>query len=121
MFSDVRDLTTRNDVESVQSNPGGKLFYDASTDGRFDPNGTTSKLVAAVAFVKAAALSPQAATAQLPAGVLDAAAIPAELRGYVAVALQRGFITLDGNNFNAARGLNRLELAKAINALLAGQ
>jgi len=121
MYADVRDITTRNAVESVQSNPAGKLFYDASTGGRFDPNGSASKLVAAVAFVKAAGLSSQAATAQLPVGVLDAASIPAELRGYVGVALQRGFITLDGNSFNAARGLNRLELAKAINALLAIQ
>jgi hypothetical protein len=119
IFADVRDITTRNAVESVQSNPGGKLFYDASIGGRFNPNDQASKLVAAVAFVRAAGLSADAATATLPASVLDAATIPVDLRGYAAVALQRGFVTLDGNYFNAARGLNRLELAKAINALLA--
>ena len=55
----------------------------------------------------------------MPVGVLDTASIPSDLRGYVAVALNRGFLTLDGNYFNAARGLNRIELAKAINTLLA--
>ena len=30
MFADVRDMTTRNAVESVQSAPNGKLFYDAA-------------------------------------------------------------------------------------------
>lgn len=121
MFTDVRDTTTRNAVESVQSNPTGKLFYDANTGSRFNPNDQATRLVAAIAFVKAAGLSGQAATAALPVGVLDAASIPTDLRGYVAVALQRGFVTLDGNYFNAARGLNRLELAKAINTLLALQ
>jgi serine protease AprX len=119
MFTDVRDITTRNAVESVQSAPAGALFYDAAPGGRFRPNDVTTKLAAAVAFVRAAGLAGDAGTAVLPAGVLDAASIPAELRGYAAVALQRHFVTLDGNYFNAARGLNRLELAKAINGLLA--
>ena len=119
MFTDVRDVMTRNAVESAQSNPGGKLFYDASAGGRFSPNDQASRLVAAVAFVKAAGLTSDAATATLPSGVIDAPSIPLDLRGYVAVALQRGFLTLDGNYFNAARGLTRLELAKAINTLIA--
>lgn len=121
MFTDVRDLTTRNAVESVQANPGGKLFYDSTAGGRFNPDGQASKIISAVAFVRAAGLTSDASTATLPIGVLDASSIPADLRGYVAVALQRGFLSLDGNYFNAARGLNRLELAKAINALLALQ
>jgi serine protease AprX len=119
MFADVRDVTTRSAVESAQTNPAGKLFYDTSAGGRFNPNDQASKLVAAVAFVKAAGLTADTATATLPVGVIDASSIPVDLRGYVAVALQRGFVTLDGNYFNAARGLNRLELAKAINALVA--
>jgi len=119
MFTDVRDITTRNAVESVQTGANGMLFFDAPLGGRFCPNDQASRLVAAVAFVRAAGLSGDAAAATLPVNVLDAASIPAGLRGYAAVALQRGFLTLDGNYFNAARGLNRLELAKAINALIA--
>jgi len=119
MFSDVHDVTTRNDVESVQSNPGGKLFMDAATGGRFSPNNQTSRLTASIAFVRAAGLSAEAATAILPIGVSDASSIPPEWRGHVAVALSHGFIALNGNNFDPARGLNRLELAKAMNALIA--
>jgi serine protease AprX len=119
LFSDVHDLTTRNAVESVQSNPSGKLFYDAVPGGRFDPNGNVTKLVAAVAFVKAAGLSSETSTASLPAGTVDAFSIPVEWRGYVAVALQHGFLSMDGNAFNAGRSINRLELARAINALIA--
>jgi serine protease AprX len=120
MFLDVRDLTTRNAVESVQSVPGGKLFFDASPGGRFSPNDGVNRLAAAVAFVKAAGLQAQAAAATLPAGTADASSIPAEWRGYVAVALQNGFLARDGNYFNASRTLTRIELARAINALIAG-
>lgn len=118
MFTDVRDMSTRNAVESVQTNPDGKLFYDASTGGRFYPDNSSSRLVAAVAFVKAANLDSQATSATLPFTVTDAASIPTEWRGYVAVAIQNGFVTLDGSKFNPNRALTRLELARAVNALL---
>jgi serine protease AprX len=49
MFTDVRDLTTRAAVESVQSNPSGRLFIDAS-NGVFRPSDATTRLVAAVAL-----------------------------------------------------------------------
>jgi hypothetical protein len=39
-------------------------------------------------------------------------------RGYVAVALQRGFISLDGNAFNPSRNVTRVELATSLNALV---
>ncbi len=55
MYSDVRDLTTRSAVESVQSNLTGKLILDAA-DGKFYPYNAASKLVLAVAYVKAANL-----------------------------------------------------------------
>jgi serine protease AprX len=118
MFTDVRDRYTRNSVESVQSNPRGILFYDATAGGRFYPNNSASKLVAAVAFVKAANLEGQAATATLPLSVTDAAQIPASLRGYVAVALQNGYLALDGNRFNPGRAITRIELAHAINTII---
>lgn len=118
IFTDTRDISTRNAVESVQSNPNGKLFYDATAGGRFYPNNSALRLVAAVAFVKAANLDSLVATSSLPLTVTDAGSIPSQWRGYVAVALQRGFITLDGNQFNPNRAITRLELARSINTLI---
>lgn len=118
MFSDVNDRYTRNAVESVQSNPTGKLFYDASAGGRFYPHNFASRLVAAVAFVKAANLDGLAATSTLTSNVIDAAQIPQALRGYVAVAIQNGYLVLDGNKFNPNRAMTRIELAHSITTLV---
>lgn len=117
-FTDVRDSYSRNVVESVQANDAGKLIYDASAGNRFYPNANTTKLIAAVAFVKAAGLESSAVTATLPLTVTDALSIPSNLRGYVAVALQRGFTTLDGSAFNSSRSITRIELARAINIIV---
>lgn len=117
MFTDTKDLETRNAAESVQSNPDGKLFFDATPGGIFNPNSNASRLIAAVAFVKAAKLDSVAASSTLPAQVSDQSSIPTQWRGYVAVALQRGFISLDGNSINPNRSVTRLELARALNAL----
>jgi serine protease AprX len=118
IFSDVRDVTTRSAVESVQSRVEGKLIFDASPGGRFYPNDGVTRLVAAVAYVRAAGLENSVSTAIWPMTVLDAAMIPSQYRGYVAVALQNGFMTLDGNRFNSSRSITRVELAKATNALV---
>jgi serine protease AprX len=118
MFLDVRDFVSRNSIESAQSNPSGKLVYDAVAGGRFYPNNSASKLVAAVAFVRAAGLTGSAATATLPIGVTDANVIPVEFRGAVAVALQQGFLKLEGTRFNPGRAITRLELAQALNAVI---
>ena len=118
MFTDVRDADSRNAVESTQSFPSGPLFYDATCGKRFYPYNGATKLAAAIAFVKAAGLSSQATTASLPLTVSDALSIPAAWRGYVAVALQRGFVSLDGNAFNPSRSLTRLELATSLNTLV---
>lgn len=117
LFIDVKDRTTRNTVESVQSNPNGRLFVDAAAGGRFYPNESATQLVAAIALVKAANLDSLAATSSLPASV-DADSIPAAWRGHVAVALQKGLISLDGNSFNPNRAVSRLELAQAMNAII---
>jgi hypothetical protein len=112
LFTDVTDLTTRNAVESVYKFPGGQLFFDATNGGSFRPNAATTKLVAAVALIKAANL--QSLAASTPLTVFDATQIPAELRGYVAVALRKGLLSADGGNFNPNRSLTRAELAQAI-------
>jgi serine protease AprX len=115
MFTDVLDLTTRAAVESVQFNPSGKLIPDASTGGAFRPYAATTKLVAAIALVKAAKLENSTAAAVLPSSVRDSLSIPAQWHGYVAVALQKGFLSLDENGkFNANNGLTRVELSKAL-------
>ena len=118
MFSDVRDTYSRSIIESVQSNPTGALFVDATSGGKFYPHANVSKLIAAIAFVKAAGLESSAASAVLPLTVVDGSSIPAQYRGYVAVALQQGFITLDGNQFNPTRSVTRIELAQSLNALI---
>lgn len=114
MFVDVRDPYTRNAVESVQANLGGKLIYDADAGGRFYPYNTVTKMAAAIALVRVAKLDSAAASATLPFSVADGASIPVQWRGYVAVALQKGFLTLDGSQFNATRAITRVELANAM-------
>lgn len=121
MFSDVRNIRMRGAVESVQSNPDGKLFIDATTGGRFFPYSKVSKLIAAVAYVRAAKLESLTATTPLPLSVADAGTIPVSLRGYVAVALQRGFISMNGNLFSPSRSITRLELATSLNRLVGGE
>jgi hypothetical protein len=49
--------------------------------------------------------------------VTDTSSIPSAYRGYVAVALQKGWLALNGNKFNPNNGVSRLEIAKAIVAL----
>lgn len=116
-YTDVRDIATRNAVESAQSNPNGKLFFDVTSGGRFYPNNSALRLAAAVAFVRAANLEGETGSTPLPL-MADAASIPSQWRGHVAVALQHGFISLDGNRFNPNRAVTRLELAHAINAIM---
>ncbi|MDQ3320985.1 MAG: S8 family serine peptidase [Acidobacteriota bacterium] len=112
LFTDVRDLTTRQAVESVQKFPTEKLFFDASSGGAFRPNESATRLVTAVALVKAANL--QSLAASTPLIVADAAQIPVEWRGYVAVALQHGLLSTDGANFAPNRSLTRIELTQAM-------
>lgn len=117
LYADVSDLPTRSLVESVQSNPSGRLIFDAGGSA-FRPDDAASKLVAAVAFVKAANLENVTATTPFPWAIADVNSIPSEWRGYVAVALQKGFLKLDGNYFNPNRPVNRLELAQAMNRIV---
>jgi hypothetical protein len=117
MFADVRDDYTRSVIESVQSNQGGKLVYDANAGGAFYPDNLTSRLVAAVAFVRASNLETAAQSAYLSTSVADYAQVPSQYRGHVAVALSRGFMKLENSGFHPARSLTRAELAQAINKI----
>jgi hypothetical protein len=114
-FTDVRDGMTMLAVESAQSSPTGVLFTDVTFGGKFRPDDPASKLVAAVALVRAAGLRAQAdALAGTWLSVTDAYLIPSNLRGYVSVALSQGLLTKDGFAFNPNRALTRAELAHAM-------
>ncbi|MCA1620588.1 MAG: S8 family serine peptidase [Acidobacteria bacterium] len=114
-YLDVRDRTTRLFVESVQAAPGGALFADATSGGHFRPDEAVERLAAAVVLVRAAGLRGEAeAKAGTILTVSDAGAIPAELRGYVAVALERGLLTAEGGAFRPQGALTRAELAHAM-------
>lgn len=113
-YQDVHDNMTMSFVESSQASPTGALFTDVSAGGRFRPNDNVTRLVAAVALVRAAGLRQEAeAKSNTPLAFLDAMTIPAELRGYVAVAAARGFIQSD-SLFRPQNNFTRAELAHAI-------
>jgi serine protease AprX len=114
-YLDVRDASTMIFVESAQAAPGGGLLINAVRGGRFRPDDPVSRLEAAVALVRAAGLQAEAnAKAGTPLGVTDVATIPAGLRGYVAVALERGLLTKIGTEFRPQSALTRGDLAHAI-------
>jgi serine protease AprX len=117
-YSDVLDRSTMLFVESVQAAPGGALFADATPGARFRPDDMVDRLTAAVALVRAQGLRGEAeAKAGTSLTVADAGAIPSELRGYVAVALERGLLTAEGGLFRPQSTLTRIELAHAMSVI----
>ncbi len=112
-YEDIRDALTMSFVESAQAAPGGELFTDVSVGGRFRPSESVTRLVAVVALVRAAGLRAEAENSNGALTCLDAMTIPAELRGFVAVATSKGLIQSD-NLFRPQDSLTRAELAHAI-------
>jgi hypothetical protein len=118
-YVDVQDLQTRAFVESAQALPSGALFTDI-VNGRFRPNEGVTRLVAAIALVRAAGLRQQAEnTIVTPLTFLDVCGIPAEYRGYAAVAVQKGYIQ-SGSFFRPQDPFTRGELAHAMVLILNG-
>jgi serine protease AprX len=113
MYQDVSDSNTRLFVESIQRAPGGPLFIDSTSGGRFKPQDGVTRLVAAIALVNAAGLRHQAEANATPLGFLDAASIPSQFRGYVSVAVSHGLIESDVL-FRPQSSFKRAELARAI-------
>ncbi len=114
-YADVRDPLTTLFVESAQSATGGPLFLDAQTSGTFRPDASVDRLTAAVALVRAAGLQAEADSKNLePLNFTDAASIPSNLRGYVAVATQRGLLQTDGTAFRPQGSWTRADLAHAL-------
>ena len=117
VYGDVKDSASRLFVDSVQASPNGPLFVDASPGGRFRPHDNVTRLVAAIALVRAAGLRSDAeAKAGTPLAFLDARNIPSELRGYVAVAVSKGLLQGD-SLFRPEASVTRAELAQAIAAI----
>ncbi|MFN2455016.1 MAG: S8 family serine peptidase [Pyrinomonadaceae bacterium] len=117
-YTDVRDIATMNFVESVQAAPNGALFIDASAGGRFRPDDAVDRLTAAIVLVRAAGLQAEAeAAAGTPLLFADTVAIPTNVRGFVSVALARGFLAADGGAFRPQSTLTRVELAHALAAI----
>ena len=113
-YQDVRDASTMLFVESVQAAPTGALFIDVAKGGRFRPSDGVTRLAAAVALVRAAGLGAEAESrAGAPLPFLDAASIPSELQGYVAVAVSTGLLKGD-STFRPQDPLTRGDLAHAI-------
>ena len=83
-------MMMRGAVESVQVSPNGKLILDSSSNGKFDRNAAATKLVTAIALVKANNLDSQAQVSTLPLSVTDASSIPPAYRGYVGTRSAQG-------------------------------
>jgi serine protease AprX len=113
-YTDVRDKATMLFVESAQAAPNGALFPSTNPGGPFLPDGAVDRLTAAIALVRAAGLRQQAESGSYTLTYLDAASIPASLRGYVAVAVQNGLIKTSGSNFNPQGSFTRLDLSHAM-------
>jgi len=113
-YQDVHGDYSRLFVESVQASPSGAMFVDVSPGGRFRPDDVVTRLTAAVALVRAAGLRSEAeARAGTPVPILDGESIPAELRGYVSVAISEGLLQAS-TLFRPQAGLTRAELAHAM-------
>ncbi|MCW5968117.1 MAG: S8 family serine peptidase [Blastocatellales bacterium] len=121
LYTDVRDLSTRTMVESAHAAPAGPLFYDTNPGANFRPDEAVNRLTAAVALVRAAGLRRNAETFSGSLLLSDTAQIPAQWRGYVAVALSRGLLEKDGLAFSPQRALTRAELARALAVIADGR
>jgi serine protease AprX len=118
-YTDVRDKSTMLFVESAQASPTGSLFPGINAGGPFQPDATVDRLTAVVALVRAAGLRHQAESGGYTLTYLDAASIPASLRGYVAVAVQNGLIKTNGVNFYPQGNFTRVDLARALSRIAA--
>jgi len=118
-YTDIHDRATILFVESAQASPTGSLFPGINAGGAFQPDATVDRLTAVVALVRAAGLRQQAESGSYTLTYLDAASIPASLRGYVAVAVQNGLIKDSGVNFYPQGSFTRVDLARALSRIAA--
>jgi len=110
-------------VESVAGARARRDLVDPKNAINFGPDADISRLDFTVALVRGAGLEAEAqARAGETLGLLDESKIPSELRGYVAVALERGLIdtvTTDaGPMFNPRDDVPRVDAARFLLRLL---
>jgi serine protease AprX len=106
--------SSRAFIESAQAAPSGALFTDVAEGGQFRPNQGVTRLVAAIALVRAAGLRQEAENKIVtPLTFLDLWSIPVEYRGYAAVAVSKGLIQ-SGSFFRPQDPYSRGELAHAL-------
>ncbi|HLL73854.1 MAG TPA: S8 family serine peptidase [Pyrinomonadaceae bacterium] len=115
-FRDVNDQTTRLYVESCHYSPRGALFPDAAAGEQFSPQAQVSRLATAVALVRAAGLRAEAESKNDDPllWLTDAGSVPANMRGYVSVAISRKLLPAEGMLFRPQSPLTRLELARSM-------
>ena len=119
-YLDVQDLPMKAYVESAQAAPSGALFTDVVEGGTFRPTDGVTRLVAAIALVRAAGLRQEAEnTIVTPLTFLDVWSIPAQYRGYAALAVQKGLIQ-SGSFFRPQDAFTRGELAHALTLIQNG-
>ena len=103
-------------VETVAGARARRVLMDVSSGKSFQPNSNVDRLDFAVSLVRAAGLETEAqARAGASLALVDVDKIPSELRGYVAVALERGLIdtysTSAGLKFDPNGSIPRLNAA----------
>jgi hypothetical protein len=101
----------------------GDLVVARSDDSLFRPYSDVTRLDFAVGLVRGAGLQAEAeARAGESLALADGGRIPSRLRGYVAVALERGLIDIVGNDgaarFNPRVGVPRVDAARFLLRLL---
>ncbi len=110
-------------VESVAGARASRVLIDGGNGSSFGPSGSVDRLDFAVSLVRAAGREAEAiARAGEPLAVEDASQIPSAHRGYVAVALERGFIdtipVTGGVRFEPDDPVGRLDASRFLLALL---
>jgi serine protease AprX len=110
-------------VETVAGARAARILMESPAGRPFRPKDAVSRLDFTQAVVRAAGLQEEAqARAGEALGLADESAIPAGLRGYVAVALERGLIDSvarpEGPCFDPAGSLRRIDAAGFLLALL---
>jgi serine protease AprX len=115
-FSDEPRDSSAIFVESVTHSPFGDLMGTAGST--FNPQSRIDRTSVAVALVKALALDQEAQTASVNnPGLADWNLIPAQLRGYVSVAITHNLMRAPSGYFRPLESITRLDLAGAAVAL----
>ena len=103
-------------IESVSRSPFGDLM--GTTGSAFNPQARIDRTSVAVALVKALGLDQEAqAAAVANPGLSDWNLIPAQVRGYVSVAISHNLMRASSGYFRPADSITRLDLAAAAVAL----